>query len=98
MYRLIIFGAGKYNYKRSALRLSRQARELHLFDEIIHYSERGLSIQYNNFWLTHKLLMENNKKYGFGIDRNIETGSPLSKNPKRTLMNVISCPASMHIL
>jgi len=67
MYRLIIFGAGKYNYKRSALRLSRQARELHLFDEIIHYSERDLSIQYNNFWLTHKLLMENNKKYGFGI-------------------------------
>jgi hypothetical protein len=67
MYRLIIFGAGKYNYKRSAVRLSRQARELHLFDEIIHYSERDLSIQYNNFWLTHKLLMENNKKYGFGI-------------------------------
>jgi len=31
-------------------------------------------------------------KYGYGVDRNLETGLPLSKNPKRTLKNIISCP------
>ena len=67
MYRLIIFGAENYNYKRSALRLARQACELYIFDEIIHYSERDLSLHYNDFWLKHKQFMKNNKKYGFGI-------------------------------
>ena len=40
-------------------------------------------------------IVNTKNKYGFGIDRNIETGSPLSKNPKRTLKNVIACPESM---
>lgn len=59
---------------------------IHFWESIWHFVFREPSV------------VNTKKKYGFGIDRNIETGSPLSKNPKRTLKNVISCPASMHIL
>ena len=32
------------------------------------------------------------KKYGYGVDKNIETGRPLSKLPQRTLKLFIACP------
>ena len=51
-----------------------------------------------HFVFREPAIVNTQKKYGSGIDRNIETGSPLSKNPRRTLKNVISCPVSMRIL
>ena len=32
------------------------------------------------------------KKYGFGIDKDLEKGLPLSKKPERTLKHIIACP------
>ena len=37
-------------------------------------------------------IINTRRKYGFGIDRNIETGQSLSKKPERTLKNIIACP------
>jgi hypothetical protein len=38
-----------------------------------------------------KALVNTIKKYGYGIDTNIETGSPLSKRPERTIKNLVAC-------
>lgn len=37
-------------------------------------------------------IVNTKRKYGFGIDKDIESGRPLSKRPERTLKNVIACP------
>lgn len=38
-----------------------------------------------------KALVNTVKKYGHGIDKNIESGASLSKRPERTLKNLIAC-------
>lgn len=38
-----------------------------------------------------KAVVNTKRKYGFGIDTNIENGRPLSKLPERTLKSVIAC-------
>ena len=38
-----------------------------------------------------KALVNTRKKYGFGIDKNMESGRPLSKLPQRTLKHLIAC-------
>ena len=38
-----------------------------------------------------KAVVNTKRKYGFGIDVNIESGRPLSKIPERTLKSVIAC-------
>jgi hypothetical protein len=36
-------------------------------------------------------LVKTRNKYGYGIDKNMESGRPLSKRPERTLKNFIAC-------
>jgi hypothetical protein len=51
-----------------------------------------------HFWeaIWHYIFGENaivntRKKYGYGIDKNIETGKPLSKLPERILKHLVGC-------
>jgi hypothetical protein len=38
-----------------------------------------------------KALTNTRRKYGYGIDTNMESGRPLSKRPERTLKNLVAC-------
>jgi hypothetical protein len=64
--RFITFGSHKY-YKDAAIRLSKQARDLDLFSEVMVYTSENLKAD-PEFWTRHeKIVLENKRGYGYWI-------------------------------
>ncbi|CAL6334404.1 unnamed protein product [Bathycoccus prasinos] len=69
----------KKNYKRAPHGKNSGWDLIHFWEAIWHYI------------MGEAAIVNTRRKYGRGIDMNRETGKPLSKNPERTLKNVIAC-------
>ena len=67
------------NYRRASHGKNTGWDLIHFWEAIWHYI------------FGEKALVNTKRKYGFGIDMNIESGRPLSKLPERTLKLVIAC-------
>lgn len=84
----------------------RELYELMLMQTLTHHQVQKSKNQRNKrfhdigyFWeaiwhyiFGEQAIVNTKRKYGFGTDKDIETGRLLSKRPERTLKNVIACP------
>jgi hypothetical protein len=96
---LLTFGGGNKKYHDAVLRISNQAKEFNLFDEILAYDETHLENVYPEFWEKHKnFILSKRRGFGYWIWKSYLCLKTLESLDENDLLFYIDCGCELNIL